>query len=284
MNKKILLSLSAVLLVLLAGLPLSGAALAHDNRPGWAIEDTFRKVGQVTSIGQNSFTIQDRLGAQYTLEVDELTRFRSQDQADLTFSDLKSGAWVIAVGEYQSPSELIAKAVISLPGDVDPNLRIDQRLRGKVSAVDLTGKSLTITSRDGQETRLVVNDATRYPGEAKSLAEVKTGMQAGVLAVKQADASLLAAVVKAGSPLQRVIGKVVSVDTAGGKLTIQPLRKDAAQVTFSVDASTRFINRGRQVKALSDLREGMLAAVRFQGQADQAPLAKVILAGIKPKK
>ncbi len=284
MNKKILLSLSAVLLVLLAGLPLSGAALAHDNRPGWAIEDTFRKVGQVTSIGQNSFTIQDRLGAQYTLEVDELTRFRSQDQADLTFSDLKSGAWVIAVGEYQSPSELIAKAVISLPGDVDPNLRIDQRLRGKVSAVDLTGKSLTITSRDGQETRLVVNDATRYPGEAKSLAEVKTGMQAGVLAVKQADGSLLAAVVKAGSPLQRVIGKVVSVDTAGGKLTIQPLRKDAAQVTFSVDASTRFINRGRQVKALSDLREGMLAAVRFQGQADQAPLAKVILAGIKPKK
>ncbi len=284
MNKKILLSLSAVLLVLLAGLPLSGAALAHDNRPGWAIEDTFRKVGQVTSIGQNSFTIQDRLGAQYTLEVDELTRFRSQDQADLTFSDLKSGAWVIAVGEYQSPSELIAKAVISLPGDVDPNLRIDQRLRGKVSAVDLTGKSLTITSRDGQETRLVVNDATRYPGEAKSLAEVKTGMQAGVLAVKQADASLLAAVVKAGSPLQRVIGKVVSVDTAGGKLTIQPLRKDAAQVTFSVDASTRFISRGRQVKALSDLREGMLAAVRFQGQADQAPLAKVILAGIKPKK
>jgi hypothetical protein len=284
MNKKILIFLSVVLLVLLAGLPLSGAALAHDNRPGWAIEDTFRKVGQVTSSGQNSFTIQDRLGAQYTLEVDELTRFRSKDQADLSFSDLKSGAWVIAVGEYHGPSELIAKAVIILPGDVDPNLRIDQRLRGRVSAVDPAGKSLTLTGGDGQETRLAVNDATRYPGEAKSLAEIKTGMLAGVLAVKQADGSLLAAVVKAGSPLEQVIGKVVSVDAAGGKITLQPLRKDAAQATFGVDASTRFISRGRQVKALSDLREGMLVAVRFQGQAGQTPLAKVILAGIKPKK
>jgi hypothetical protein len=213
-------------------------------------------LGQVAAVQADQFTLQTQAGQERTLCFDESTRFTNPEKQELSAADLQTGAWVRVVVARRLGQPRLARAVVILPPDFDPQDYAG--LRGRVTGVDVTGSAFTLEDKDGQAIPLKVDADTLYRGRATALPDLQAGMLARAVTEKQANGDLLAKAVRAGLPAdQRFLGKVTAVDAAS--FTLQTRKGET--LTFQVTAETVFHSRNSLVNSLDDLKAGMPVAV-----------------------
>jgi hypothetical protein len=213
-------------------------------------------LGQVTAVQADQFTLQTRNGQERTFRYDESTRFTDPDKQELSAADLPTGGWVRVVVARRGGQPRLARVVVILPPDFDPEDYAGQR--GRVTGVDLPASAFTLEDKDGRATTLKVDADTIYRGQATALADLQVGMLAQAVTEVQANGDLLAKTVRAGIAAdRRFLGKVTTVDAAS--FTLQTRKGE--MLTFQVTAETVFRSRGGLIDSLDDLKAGLPVAV-----------------------
>lgn len=276
MTKKVAIPvIAATLIALLIGAWAFSDASAQGDSPLARLRRARGLLGQVTAVADNQFTLQTRQGETRDFLVDENTRFRSREQADLSLGDLEVGRWVEVFAPPAPDETPTARLVILLPEDFDPSKM--KGLRGLVESVNLAGSLFTLKNRQGEISSVTVDDQTVFRGQVENFSELQAGMAAFAVVETQEDGELLAKAVRAGFPIVRRVGEITAVDVAAGEFTLKTARTDE-QLTFQVDENTRFRSKDDQIAGLEDLQPGMVAAVTARQQPDGA-LALLVAAG-----
>ena len=285
MTKKLLIPIVSVLIVaLLAGVWVSSEAMAQSNNPDGdgrlkRLLAARRGLGQVSSIGEDQFTVDKRNGETLTFLVNEETRFFDKDRTQLEFDDLTIGRWVIVAGPENETGEHVARLVVLLPEDFDPSNLAGSL--GRIIAVDQAAKQFSLETRQGEEKTFDVNEETRYIGGADELSDLQVEMPVLVKALEQTDGSLLAQVVGTRRDMRRHVGEITAIDETAQNLTLK-LRQGEREMTFSVDENTRFRGKEGELTSLGDLKVGMVAIVTVQeASADETPVARLVAAGYR---
>jgi hypothetical protein len=276
MFKKISLALITALLITGS---LSGVAAAQSDTPPAADGDKTGKsraaIGQITSIGDSSFTLQVK-DNEVTILVTDDTVFKNQDGTEASFGDLEIDRWVAGRAARNDDDALVARQVILLPEDFDPaNINLI-KLGGEVDKINNGQNTFTIITKDGESVTLNVDENTRWKGPLSELKDLEKGMKVGLAAKEQADGSLLAKVIAARSgerELSRAIGKVSSL--GDNSLTIDARN---GSMTFGVTSDTRFRSQDEDFDSLEDLEIGQGVLVIFNDQ-ETNPTALAIVVG-----
>lgn len=278
MSKKIWIPIAAILLVsLTAGGWLYTRAGAQE--PQARLRRLPGALGQVTAVEADQFTLQSRAGQEHTFRFDESTRFTNPEKEELSTADLRTGGWVRVMAARRGEQPRLARAVVILPADFDPEDYAG--LRGRVTSVDVSANAFTLEDKDGQATSLKVDANTVYRGQVTALADLQVDMQAQVVTKKQTNGDLLAVTVRAGSVAdQRYLGKVTAVGTES--FTIQTRKGET--LTFQVTAETVYHSRTGLVDSLDDLKAGMPVAVGANDLGDGRYQALRVLAAPGPSK
>jgi hypothetical protein len=259
MSKKIYIPIGiAIMLAMLAGLWVSNTALAKAGGPGGLLRRPKPELGKVTLVAEEQFTIQRRDATELTILVDENTRFIDREKNEMTFADVKTGRWVAVAAPEDEAGKRVARLVVILPEDFDPAKM--ERLGGRITSIITAAKQFVMQNRQGEDFTINTDEETLFRGEATDLASLQEGWLAGALVLKQDDGSLLAQTVRAGSPILKKAGEITAVDDKAGTLTLKPLR-GGEEITFAVDADTRFRSRDGSLKSLADLKVGMVGLV-----------------------
>ncbi len=260
MSKKIVIPvLAALILSLAAGLGVNSRALAQGAGPLGRLLKARPLLGQVTAIGKSEFSVEKKDGTELTFQVDEITRYRSKDKAELAFTDLKTGQWVAVVTGRRLGARTLARLVVTLPEWFDPNQL--EAARGEVVALNPAASQFTLENPQGQKTVVTVDAETIYRGQVAGLADLQAGMRAGVISKEMAGDGLVARIVRAGdrSGLPAadlwICGKLVALDQ--NAFTVE--NRDGKQYTFQTTEDTRI--RSRAAHSLSDLKTGMVVLV-----------------------
>ncbi|MFM8319521.1 MAG: DUF5666 domain-containing protein [Chloroflexota bacterium] len=286
-------------------------AAGPQDEPGGNLPARLRRLrpvlGQVAQLSGDTLTLTLRSGETRAFTLADQTRIVDVDRQPLERTDLQEDAWVAVVvrrasgaggqglggrlrswlagrqGRDDSAGPLPARLVVVLPEDFDP--QDFSAVRGEVTGVDAAGRRLTLEDQDGQSVTVVLDEQTRFVGQARTAQEIKTGMQALAAVEKQADGSLLARRLRAGDPGERpqagrrIAGRVTAV--GADELTLQT--RDGEQLTIQVSAETRFRSPGNRVAGLADLQPGMLVIAGVLDQ-DTGLQAQVITVLRRPRK
>jgi len=276
MKKKIF---SSVLLVLLVSLLVGGVAHAQTEEVNARPRGGRRGIGQITAIGSDQFTIQSRNNVLHTIFVDEVTRYRNYEGAELEYGDLQVGDWVAGIIRHDPEQGPIARLVMVLPDDYDPNQRLGVYARGHITVVNLENSTFTLHAKTGNDLTFSINNNTVFKGGITNFEDMQVGMEAGIAAVKQDDGSLLAHLVVAGYSRVRLAGEIVSVDLNRNSLILNTRRGD--HISILVNEFTIFKSQNGETKGLDDLQPGMVAAVSAKRLPERGLVALVIFAGTK---
>ena len=257
MSKKFILPVVlALLLTLSVGAWGYSNAAAQADLPQARLHRLPGVLGRVTAIKADRFTIQTRAGQERTFRFAENTRFTNTERLALPAGDLQTGGWVAVAVARRSGEPPLARLVIILPEDFNPeNWAV---VRGKVTGVDVPGSSFTLENKGGRVTTVKVNTSTKYRGQVTGLGELQVGMLARAVAEKQSNGDLLARAIRAGTlPDQRFLGTVTGLNAQS--FTIQT--RQGELLTIQVTAETRFLSRRGIVGGLEKLKVGMTVAV-----------------------
>jgi preprotein translocase subunit YajC len=282
MTKKIWIPILSVLIVaLLAGVWVSSEAMAQSNSPdgGGRLKRLLaarRGIGQVTSIGEDQFTVEKRTGESYTFLVNDETRFFDKDRNELEFDDLAIDRWVIVAGPENEAGERVARLVVLLPEDFDPS-NLAGAL-GRIVTIDQAAQQFSLETRQGEEKTFDVNAETRYIGGVDELSDLQVEMPVLVKALEQDDGSLLAQVVGTRRDIKRFAGEITAIDEIAQNLTLK-LHQGGREMTFSVDENTRFRGKDGELTGLGDLKVGMVAIVTVpEANAGETLVARLVAA------
>ncbi len=269
MSKKILIS---ILIALLIAASVGVTAFAQTNTTA-AGKIGRRAIGQLTAINGSELSLKALKGDTVTFQVDGSTLYRDQTGSLIQASALEVGQEVAVAAVSNGQGGLVARLVMVLPdGFVKGEANLFRRARGQVIAVE--ANSFTLHTLNNEDLTFQVDSGTAFVGEAKSLSEVKVGMQGGVLAVNRPDKTLLALAVRLGSPVSRFIGSVTAVDPTAMTLSLHT--RSGEDLTFEVTADTTFAGMNGSIKSLADIKTGMIAAVVAIKQADGSYMARKI--------
>ncbi|MCJ7533732.1 MAG: DUF5666 domain-containing protein, partial [Anaerolineales bacterium] len=283
MSKKMMISLliTGILVVLLTSTVL--AAPSTPNTGGQA----GGKIGQISAVGENQFTVKTDQGEERTVSVDENTSYLSR-QGKVTFTDLQVGRWVIIRAPQSGDSNYTARLVILLPESFDPSKRQENRGKGTVQSIDSDAKTFTIQTADGEVNIYQVDENTvfRSSKEVESLSALPLGRWVVVQA--DPDDSLTAKFVLVMpenfdpnvTQAKRSGGMIQSVDVGNSAFTLQTREEEI--LTIKVDSNTSFLNREDTITGLSDLQVNMRAVVLTSQQEDGSSLA-ITVAVAKPR-
>lgn len=268
-----------LLLVFVMTLTVRGVAFASDGAPQDAAHAPPRGYGVVMALGDNEFTVESSNGREITFQVNERTRFRSPSGDVDGFEDLRVGHKVIVTSRMLR--RRIASTVRVLPDDFNPGERFGVRMRGIITAVDPDSNTFELENQDGKVVSVVVDEKTRYKGQAGSLDELEVGWEAGVAGEKTQDGSLKAGMVLAGEVKFSVKarGEISAVDLEDETFNLETPAGEV--LTFQVNQETQF--RG-QLESLDEMRVGWDAGVAGQEDEDGTLLAGLVLAGKKPER
>ena len=143
----------------------------------------------ITAISASSISLETADGWKRTITVDSGTTYT------------KAGA-TIAVGDLKVGDEIGFRQTKETNGSwtIDSVAVILPHLGGEVTAVD--GSTITVKQRDGTSATIQVTGTTTYnvAGATAKLADVKVGMFLVAQGTKNADGSLIASIVHAGTP------------------------------------------------------------------------------------
>ena len=286
MSKKMMISLliTGILVVLLTSTVL--AAPSTPNTGGQA----GGKIGQISAVGENQFTVKTGQGEEHTVSVDENTSYLSR-QGKVAFTDLQVGRWVIIRAPQSGDSNYTARLVILLPESFDPSKRQENRGKGTVQSIDSDAKTFTIQTADGEVNTYQVDENTVFRGskEVESLSALPLGRWVVVQA--DPDDSLTAKFVLVMpenfdpnvTQAKRSGGMIQSVDVGNSAFTLQTREEEI--LTIKVDSNTSFLNRGDTITGLSDLQANMRAVVLTSQQEDGSYLAiTVAVANPRPSR
>lgn len=152
---------------------------------------------------------------------------------------------------------LVLSSVALAGEDFDPSKRSGRGVTGMVTAVN--SESFSLQSRRGDELTFFVDQGTQFPGYVKSLAELEIGMHASVAAMKKGNGSLVALSVWARPVLVKRVGFVTAADAGSSTLTLKDRRGE--EITFLVNAETRFRSKNGEISSLEDIKVDMAAIV-----------------------
>lgn len=271
-------------LVTLLTLSASSLALAQDEPPpqpggfgrGFPTRGQ-RLLGEITSLGEGEIHLRTLRGEERLVRVNAATQYRDKGKNALEFADLKEGRWVGIIGP-RGGDAFVAKLVLLLPEDFDPSTLEGRKMGGKVLSVNAVASSLTLETRKGETVTLAVDAATKFDGDAQSLAELEPGMLAGVVAEESEEGALLAKRIASRWPIEKHAGTVKSVDTQAGTFTLATRQGD--ELVYTVEETTRFRSKDGQVSGLEDLQAGILAVVTARSVGGKR-VAALVLAGDK---
>ena len=279
MSKKIWIPIiGALALAMFASLWMTHNAAAQADNPLQPRQFKRGAVGQVTEISAAQFSLQTPKGETLTFLLDEKTIFQNQAGEEQSREALQMGAWVLVRAAPGKDEARTARLVVLLAEDFDPAKQAGKR--GLITSVDTAAQQFGLQTRAGEQVTFRVDEATRFLGQAGSLADLREGMRAGVIAQKQADENLLAEAVIARIPLEKYAGQFTAVDASAGTFTLKT-RRGAEELTFIVDENTRFRSKAEQVLSLADLQPEMVGAVAAQKQEDGTLLAVMVAANGK---
>jgi len=284
MSKKIVIPVvAAVVITLIAGMVVNSSALAQAQSPLRRLLRLRPALGQVTAIGKAEFTVETKDGTVKAFKVDDITRYRSKEESELTFADLKTGQWVAVVTGRLPGASNLARLVVTLPEGLDPTQF--EGARGKVISVNQGAGQFTLENLEGQKTVVTTNSETIYRGEVTSLADLEVGMLAGVVSKEMDGTGLVARIVRAGDPIGIHFGEITRIDASAATFTLKTQRS-AQELTISVDESTRFRSKASEISGLKDLTTGMFAIVvsktpAGEEQTDVSLKAAMVAAGDK---
>lgn len=275
MLKKLLF---AMLIVTLVAAPVTGIAFAQDDTPPGKREGDRRgRLGQVTAIGSEGFTFQTLNGEELTVQVTAETAFRFQDGSEASFGDLSVGRWVAGAGEINDDGTAVARLVVILPEDFDPEDFKPVQYGGEVDKINNGQDTFSLVTQEGETLTFSVDENTRYFGSIAELQDLEKGMQVGVAAIEQEDGTLLAKVVgnrrPDGERGQRAAGLVAA--TGASSLTITTRN---GELTFSITGETQFHSQDDDVNGLDDLEVDDVVGVAYQDQ-DGTLTALAVFAG-----
>lgn len=280
MFKKFVLPISiAIVLALVAGAWLTVDVFAKDNSFKGRLRAAKKRLGQVTVISDQQFTIRKLDGQEITFLVDEETRFRSRSETELDVGDLQVDRWVIAAGKQNESGEWIARLVILMPDEFDPTKL--SAVTGKISEVNQDDLTFGLTNRQGETTSFVVDDETRFSGGVQGLSDLETGMLARVGSKQQTDGSLFALAVRANFPIKKYRGEIVNINLLSSTFTLN-LPSGDQNLTFQVDEMTKFKGRGDSIVSLEDLQTGMIAVIAARtGSTESEQLVAVVVGAVE---
>ena len=225
--------------------------------------------GEVTALGENSFSLHTLRGADLTIAVDSHTAYAGEVHS---FSDLQVGMKAGVGAQKLEDGSLLALAVAVRPDLI--------RHAGEITTVDPAAGTFSLKTRQGESLTFQTDGSTQYFGQVGSLADLQSGMLAVVGAKQLEDGSYLAErVIAHEKPLVDVkaAGRVTAIEASS--FTIRG--RDGNTYTFQVTPETRFHSRGGQVRGLKDLRLGMGVAVAAQ-EGDVGQL-RALWVGVKVK-
>ena len=208
--------------------------------------------GEVTSLGDNSFSLHTLRGEDVTIAVDSNTAYVGEVHS---FSDLQVGMKAGVGAQKLEDGSLLAIAVAVRPDLI--------RHAGEITTVDPAASSFGMKTRRGESLTFQTDGSTQYFGQVECLADLQPGMLALVGAKQLEDGSYLAVRVTAHEKPQvdvKAAGRVTAIDASS--FTIRG--RDGNTYTFQVTPETRFRSRGGLVKGLKDLRLGMGVGVAAQ--------------------
>lgn len=279
MNSKLRI---ATIVALVVSLGATSVAFAQADRP----EGAFRVWGEISQVvpGQGTFTLITRQGTEITFATSDVTEFKSPEGKIEDIHDLKKGMKALVVGK-ETDGELPLALLVAAR---NPDDRPDRfRMAGEITGVDPGQQTLTIKPREGEEVTFQTNDRTQFKsreGSINGLEDLKQGMFAAMVAIKQEEGLPLALLVAAGHPEDRpdrpqvdvrAAGQIV--DIANASFTIQ--QRDGGRMTFGVGDNTKFKSRDGSIQGLDDLEVGMVAAVGAIKNEDGSLSAAWVAAG-----
>ena len=168
---------------------------------------------------------------------------------------------------------VLSTGVMAAPGPTTPVAGVE----GKITAVDTTAGTVTITSENGTSISLNVTDNTDIIVPGKESATI-TDLQAGANVESKYEVSTRNALyIKVVNPNSaRVQGQITSVnatDATAGTVTITPQK--GSPVTLSVTANTDLEIWGKQQAQITDLKVGDLAAAQYDTSTKEASQIRV---------
>ena len=276
MSKKIFIPIAIVVTLAVAagafGMLAYANAAQPDTSTAAAAAVTKGGFGQVTAVGQDTFTVKNKT-TERNLQVNSQTRFTLWNGEKGAFSDLKTNGLVIVRVSKQSDGSLLAMQVVLMPQGFD-GTQIDQRAAGLVTTVNAAAGKFSLKTRNSQEVSYTTSSSTIFLGKVNDLSLLKVGMAVSVGGVKQSDGTLLAVVIAARQPLTRHVGKITTIDLAASTFIVQTAK--GGSITYQVGADTTF--RGA-AKGLNELKTGMAVIVTSNGEANGSQAAVTVLAG-----
>jgi hypothetical protein len=280
MFKKFVLPISAaIILALVAGAWLTVDVFAKDNNNKDRLRSAKKRLGQVTVVSDQQFTIQRLDGQEVTFLVDEETRFRSRSETELNMGDLQVDQWVLSAGKKNESGEWIARLVVLMPDEFDPTML--SAATGKISEVDQNDMTFALTDRQGEAASFIVNDETRFSGGVQDFSDLETGMLARVGSKQQDDGSELALAVKANFPVKKYRGEITDINLSANTFTLS-LRSGDQNLTFKVDEMTKFKGKEDSIGSLQDLQTGMMAVVAARpGSTESEQLVAQIVGAVE---
>lgn len=246
----------AVLLALLAALSIFSLASASADTDQRAV------IGQVLEINADNFTLENRSGETFTIEVTDKTAFRSrggEQPHTASFADLEIGQWVSVVNTEDGNARL----VVILPEDFDPNSLKIKPAYGEVDKVNNGQSTFDLISRSGDTQTFSVNESTHFYGSIAALKDLEKGMTVGVAAIPQEDGTYLAKLVaneRRGEENYAKVGGTINEITAAN-LTLTT--RDETSITFNLTDDTHFSSRDESLTSLDDLTAGMAVMVAY---------------------
>ena len=257
------------------GLLLSGSGAAFSllaaQTPAPAAAAVAPKLGTVKAISGSTITVATDAGATVTITVPETAKVQklAEDKKTTTssqFSDIAIGDRVLAaVKQGDTPDSFTARQVVLMKsGDVaqiQAAEQADWKTRGTggiVSAVDPATGTITITSgtkktivdtSSNTAFRRFAGDSVKYE-DAKpgTLAQIQPKDQLQARGAKSADGTTIQAEEVISGSFEDLSGLLISVDAAGGKITLKDLATKKV-MTVEVTANSIIRNMPAQMAA-----------------------------------
>ena len=257
------------------GLLLSGSGAAFSllaaQTPAPAAAAVAPKLGTVKAISGSTITVATDAGATVRITVPETAKVQklAEDKKTTTssqFSDIAIGDRVLAaVKQGDTPDSFTARQVVLMKsGDVaqiQAAEQADWKTRGTggiVSAVDPATGTITITSgtkktivdtSSNTAFRRFAGDSVKYE-DAKpgTLAQIQPKDQLQARGAKSADGATIQAEEVISGSFEDLSGLLISVDAAGGKITLKDLATKKV-MTVEVTANSSIRNMPAQMAA-----------------------------------
>jgi hypothetical protein len=249
--------------------------LPESFNPSKRLENRGKGTVQSVDSDANTFTIQTADGEGKTYQVDESTVFRGSKEVE-SLSALPLGRWVVV--QEDSDDSLIAKFILIMPENFDPNVSQAKRSGGMIQSVDVDNNAFTLQTRQGETLIIKVDHNTSFLNRGDTitgLSDLQANMRAVVLASQQEDGSYLAITGAVAKPRpSRYGGTITSVDASASTFTLNTRIGQA--YTIKVDQNTRFRSKDNAITNLAGLKPNMQALV-MANQSDGKYLAVMVL-------